>query len=87
MAKDSLPKAARDNRANQLNPIHSAYYLSRGASPEEAERAAEQARGERDRHDDSAPSATCDRSPSGTADGEAPLDSESHRRRGPESLK
>jgi|GEM_PF-2820321 len=32
-----------DNRANQLNPIHPAYYLTRGYSPEEAERMAAQA--------------------------------------------
>lgn len=28
---DFLSKAARDNRANQLNPAHPAYHLSRGA--------------------------------------------------------
>jgi len=31
-----------DNRANQLNPTHPAYHLSRGASPEEAEQLAAQ---------------------------------------------
>lgn len=31
-------KAARDNRANQLNPTHPAYHRSRGASPAEASR-------------------------------------------------
>lgn len=37
----SPSKGAQDNRANQLNPAHPAYYLSRGASPQEAqERAA-----------------------------------------------
>ena len=39
MAK-SQSKAARDNRANQLNPTP-AYYLSRGASQSEANRSAE----------------------------------------------
>ncbi len=33
---------AVDNRANQLNPTHSAYHRSRGASPEEAQQLAEQ---------------------------------------------
>ncbi|GAB3647327.1 hypothetical protein GCM10028813_09580 [Ramlibacter alkalitolerans] len=33
-------KSARDNRANQLNPLHPAYYLSRGKSPAEAQRRA-----------------------------------------------
>jgi hypothetical protein len=32
-----------DNRANQLNPSHPAYHLSRGASPEEAQELASQA--------------------------------------------
>jgi predicted DNA-binding protein (MmcQ/YjbR family) len=32
----SAPKQARDNRANQLNPEHPAYYLSRGHSIEVA---------------------------------------------------
>lgn len=32
-----------DNRANQLNPAHPAYYLARGYSPEEAERLAAEA--------------------------------------------
>jgi hypothetical protein len=31
-----------DNRANQLNPTHPAYHLSRGASPEEASQLAAQ---------------------------------------------
>ena len=39
-----------DHRANQLNPHHPDYYLSRGSSPEEAQRlaseAAEKSRGE-----------------------------------------
>lgn len=37
MPKKSLPKHARDNRANQLNPAHPAYHRSRGASAEKAE--------------------------------------------------
>lgn len=36
----SSSKAARDNRANQLNPTHSAYYRSRGASPAAANHSA-----------------------------------------------
>lgn len=32
-----ISKLSRDNRANQLNPTHTTYYLSRGASPEEAQ--------------------------------------------------
>ncbi|GEM_PF-2388588 len=33
MAKESASsKAARDNRANQLNPTHKAYHQARGAS-------------------------------------------------------
>lgn len=32
----SPSKSSRDNRANQLNPTHTAYYLSRGASTEDA---------------------------------------------------
>lgn len=39
MAK-SRSKAARDNRANQLNPTHPAYHRSRGASQAEAKRSA-----------------------------------------------
>lgn len=34
-------KSARDNRANQLNPIHPAYHQSRGSGPDEAQRMAE----------------------------------------------
>lgn len=30
MQKSSLPKHARDNRANQLNPENDAYWQSRG---------------------------------------------------------
>ncbi len=30
MSSKNLPKAARDNRANQLNPNHRAYHGSRG---------------------------------------------------------
>ncbi|HHH29735.1 MAG TPA: hypothetical protein ENK57_15510 [Polyangiaceae bacterium] len=37
MAKKSLSKHARDNRANQLNPAHPAYHRSRGVSAELAE--------------------------------------------------
>ena len=37
MAK-SQTKAARGNRANQLNPTHTAYHQARGASPAEATR-------------------------------------------------
>jgi len=37
-------KAARDNRANQLNPVHPAYYRSRGETVEEAERMARSSR-------------------------------------------
>lgn len=43
MAKKSLPKTARDNRANQLNPIHPAYHQARGASPAQAKEAADAA--------------------------------------------
>lgn len=32
----SLPKTARDNCANQLNPTHPAYHQSRSASPADA---------------------------------------------------
>ncbi|PIE66025.1 MAG: hypothetical protein CSA24_01105 [Deltaproteobacteria bacterium] len=39
MAK-SRSKAARDNRANQLNPTHPAYHRSRGASQAEANHSA-----------------------------------------------
>ena len=53
MASNALPKHARDNRALQLNPLHPAYYLSRGASPGEAARAvAEQASGAEIQHRD-----------------------------------
>lgn len=39
MAK-SRSKAARDNRANQLNPTHAAYHRSRGISSSEAAQSA-----------------------------------------------
>ena len=39
-----LPKAARDNRANQLNPLHPAFERSRGASEAAAERITQQRR-------------------------------------------
>lgn len=32
----SNSKSSRDNSANQLNPTHTAYYRSRGASTEDA---------------------------------------------------
>lgn len=35
-----LPQHVLDNRSNQLNPIHPTYYLSRGASPTEAQASA-----------------------------------------------
>jgi len=37
-------KQASDNHANQLNPEHAAYHLSRGLSPAQAEQAAREAR-------------------------------------------
>lgn len=40
MSKHHRPPSARDNRANQLNPIHPAYHRSRGLSPSEAADAA-----------------------------------------------
>lgn len=40
----TTPKDAQDNRANQLNQTHSAYRRARGASPEEAEQLAADAR-------------------------------------------
>lgn len=42
MSKSS--QRARDNRANQLNPNHPAFYQSRGVSPDEAQRKAERTR-------------------------------------------
>ncbi len=36
MAKRSLSKPAFDNRANQLNPAHPAYYRSRGVPADKA---------------------------------------------------
>ena len=36
MPKSNPSKAARDNRANQLNPTHPAYHQSRGASVSDA---------------------------------------------------
>jgi len=45
MNKPSTPdKAARDNRANQLNPRHLAYHRSRGESSGQARLSAQQAR-------------------------------------------
>jgi hypothetical protein len=46
MSKQSLSKAARDNRANQLNRAHPAYHQSRGASPSQAADAARAAVGD-----------------------------------------
>jgi hypothetical protein len=37
MIRKSSLEIARDNRANQLNPAHPAYHLSRGATSREAE--------------------------------------------------
>ena len=37
-----ISKSSRDNRANQLNPTHPAYYRSRGVSAEDAHVKAEQ---------------------------------------------
>jgi hypothetical protein len=44
MFKQPKPQHTRDNRANQLNPFHPAYYISRGATPSEAAQAAARAR-------------------------------------------
>lgn len=43
MPKQFPPKVARDNRANQLNPIHPAYHRSRGLSVPDARAAASRA--------------------------------------------
>lgn len=50
MWKHAVRQGSRDNRANQLNLTHPAYHQSRGASPQEAEREAEQARMARRAH-------------------------------------
>ena len=50
MAKKSFPKAARDNRANQLNPAHPAYYRSRGVPADKAESLATHAQPALDNH-------------------------------------
>lgn len=50
MAKQPVPKAARDNRANQLNPAHPAYYRSRGVSVEKAKSQAAHAQPTLDNH-------------------------------------
>jgi hypothetical protein len=42
MSKSS--KAARDNRANQLNPAHSAFHQARGNSPASAQLMVEQSK-------------------------------------------
>ncbi|HQP34618.1 MAG TPA: hypothetical protein PLI95_05555 [Polyangiaceae bacterium] len=44
MSKHTLPKAARDNRANQLNPAHPSFYRSRGIPEAVADQHAERAR-------------------------------------------
>jgi hypothetical protein len=61
---DRHEKQSVDNRANQLNPHHPAYYLSRGTSPEEAERLVAEAR---------AASARPTAQPPGSGDGPGPL--------------
>jgi hypothetical protein len=43
----SHSKTQLDNHANQLNRMHPAFHLSRGASPEEAQRLANEAQAER----------------------------------------
>lgn len=43
MSGNHPSKAARDNRANQLNPTHPVYHRSRGLPPSEAARAATKA--------------------------------------------
>lgn len=50
MNQDPPSKHELDNHANQLNDQHPDYYRSRGASPEEAQRLASQARAESARH-------------------------------------
>lgn len=47
MASD-LPKVARDNRANQLNPTHTAYHASRGTSSADAQNLAAHSKPVRD---------------------------------------
>ncbi len=42
--KSPAPKCALDNRANQLNPCHPAYHLSRGATVPEAQALAAQSK-------------------------------------------
>lgn len=42
--KSPASKCALDNRANQLNPCHPAYHLSRGASVPEAQARAAQSK-------------------------------------------
>ncbi len=50
MPKRSPSKAARDNRANQLNPTHPAYYRARGVSAEKAKSLAAHAKAALDNH-------------------------------------
>lgn len=42
--KSPASKCAQDNRANQLNPCHPAYHLSRGTSAPEAQALAAQSK-------------------------------------------
>lgn len=67
MSKSS--KSVRDNRANQLNRTHPAYHQSRGASPGEAQRMAEQSKPVRDNpaNQPNRDSAACEASPDGSA--------------------
>jgi len=50
MAKRSTSKAARDNRANQLNPTHPAYYRARGVPADKAKSLAAHAKPALDNH-------------------------------------
>ena len=45
-SSSSLPKHARDNRANQLNPNNDAYHQSREASGSEDQHSASSSKGE-----------------------------------------
>ena len=52
MSKSNKPaaKAARDNRANQLNPNHAAYHRSRGTAPAAAQQQASHSKPALDNH-------------------------------------
>lgn len=50
MSHRSLPRHVLDNRANQLNPEHPAYYQSRGISPDQASALAQGAQAHLDNH-------------------------------------